>query len=76
MHYERMFVGPIKFKSSITADYETIIFCFYCSDGYMFRYIYDLYNNYQQFYSYNVKCLQKYYGLKIGYYEEKDEFYC
>ena len=61
-------------KSSITINRESTIFCLYSSDGKMFCIIYDLINNYNQFYYFEENCKQKYYGLKIDYYEYIEGF--
>ena len=74
-HYSDYINFEIKcIKSSVTTDRKSSIFCFYLSDGELFCYIYSLQSTNEEIYYYNVDCLQKYYGLKVDYYEEVDEF--
>lgn len=68
-------IDEIEFiKSSVTTNRYSGIYCFLISDGEMFCVVYDYYNNYKMSYLYNVDCFTKYYGLKIDYYEEIEEF--
>ncbi len=62
-------------KSSVTPDHYSTVFCFYLSNNELYCFTYSLtYSRISNIYFYAVDCLQKYYGLKVDYYEEKEEF--
>ena len=61
-------------KTSVTSDHLSSIFCFYLSNGELFCYTYSLNHIIDLIYSYQIDCLQKYYGLKVDYFKENNEF--
>ena len=70
-YYESEIVG---IRSSSTTDHLMTIFCFFLSSGKTKCYQLRWYNFYINHILFNVDCLTKYYGLKVDYHEDKDEY--
>ena len=62
-------------KSSVTDDYSKELICLNTISGEADCIIYYLSDNYKlQYYYYRTKCSSKFYGFKVEYYQESEEF--
>ena len=61
-------------KSIVTYDHLYILMCFYLSNGKMYCQKNKFKDLEHSLYQFNVFCLPKYYGLKIEYHEDKEEY--
>ena len=63
-------------KSSITSDHKKSLFCFFLFSGAVNCIFYDFYynNEINMIISYSKKCLNKYYGIKVNYFKNSNEF--